>query len=147
MASKTILQLKGFEELLEQIQKAGGSVNSAMEKCTKQAANIMHDELKTQMKAAGVSDSLIERLPPPVVEQYGNLYVGRVGYEKGGPPDPQNLSDGYKAIFLNYGTPRRQKHGKIAARGFLEKARNKARPKIKKQQKETLDNILGELKK
>ena len=49
MASKAILQLKGFDKLLEQIQEAGGSVDRSADSCLRQSAQIMQKELKTQM--------------------------------------------------------------------------------------------------
>ena len=146
MASKAILQLKGFDELFEQIQKAGGSIDKAAESCLRQSANIMETELKAQMQAAGVDSSLVNSMPPPQITIDGNRYSAAVGYKKGN-YDPSNPSDGYKVVFLNYGTPHRTKHGKVAARGFIQAAKKKARPRIKKAQKETLDKILGRVSK
>ncbi len=146
MASKAILQLKGFDELFEQIQKAGGSIDRAAESCLRQSASIMETEMKAQMQAAGVDSDLINAMPPPQITIDGNRYSAAVGYKKGN-YDPSNPSDGYKVVFLNYGTPRRTKHGKVAARGFIQAAKKKARPRIKKAQKETLDKILGRVSK
>lgn len=145
MSSKAILQLKGFDDLLEQIQKAGGSIDKAADSCLRQSAHIMQSELKTQMQAAGVDSDLINRMPPPQITIKNNRYRAAVGYEKGN-FDPRNPSDGHKVVFLNYGTPRRTMHGKVAARGFIQKAKKKARPQIKKAQQETLEQILGGLK-
>lgn len=145
MASKAILQLKGFDNLFEQIQKAGGSIDNAAKMCIQQSAQIMQTELKAQMQAAGVDGDLISSMPQPVIEAEGNRYRAEVGYKKGS-YDPSNPSDGYKVVFLNYGTPRRTMHGKVAARGFIQKAKKKARPQIKKAQQETLDEILRGLK-
>ena len=142
MSSKAILQLKGFDDLLEQIQKAGGSIDRAADSCLRQSAQIMQSELKSQMQAAGVDGDLINSMPPPQITVENNRYSAAVGYEKGD-FDPSNPSDGYKVVFLNYGTPRRTKHGKVAARGFIQKAKKKARPQIKKAQRETLEKILG----
>ena len=146
MASKAVLQLKGFDDLLEQIQKAGGEVDRAADSCLRQSAQILQQELKAQMQAAGVDSDLINAMPPPQITVEGNIYRAAVGYKKGD-YDPQNLSDGYKVVFLNYGTPRRTKHGKVAARGFIQAAKKKASPKIKKAQRTTLEKILGRVKK
>lgn len=146
MGSKAILQLKGFEDLLEQIQKAGGSIDKATDSCLRQSAQIMQAELKAQMQAADVDSELINSMPPPQITVEGNNYRAEVGYKKGD-YDPNNPSDGYKVVFLNYGTPRRTKHGKVAARGFIAKAKKKARPQIKRAQQETLEKILGRVSK
>ena len=144
--ARQILTLKGFAEKLEQIQKAGGSIDQAADSCLRQSAQIMQAEMKAQMQAADVDSDLINAMPPPQIKVDGNRYSAAVGYKKGS-YDPHNLSDGYKVVFLNYGTPRRTMHGKVEARGFIEKAKNKARPQIKKAQQETLDKILGRVSK
>lgn len=146
MASKAILQLKGFDDLLEQIQKAGGNIDRAADSCLRQSAQIMQSELKAHMQAAGVESDLINAMPPPQIEVENNRYRAAVGYKKGA-FDPRNPSDGHKVVFLNYGTPRRTKHGKVAARGFIERAKKKARPQIKRAQQQTLEKILGRVSK
>ena len=138
------LNLNGFDGLLAKIEKAGGTIDGAAKQCVKASADIMHDELKTQMQAANVDGALISRMPPPEIESEGNRHTARVGYKKGA-YDPNNPSDGYKVVFANYGTPRRSKHGQQPAKGFIQKAKKKASPKVKKAQKETLDKILGGL--
>lgn len=144
--AKAILQLKGFDDLLEQIQKAGGSIDRSVDSCLRQSAQIMQKELKSQMQAADVDSDLIDAMPPPTITADGNSYRAEVGYKKGN-YDPRNLSDGHKVVFLNYGTPRRSMHGKVAARGFIDKAKKKARPQIKRAQQATLENILGRVSK
>lgn len=140
------LKLDGFDELFSQIEKTGGTIDHAAKSCITQSAHIMHDELKTQMQAANVDSGLINRMPPPEIENEGNRYTARVGYKKGA-YDENNPSDGYKVIFLNYGTPNRSAHGKIenggkVKLGFIKRAKDKANKKIKKQQEETLKDIL-----
>ncbi len=146
MASKAVLQLKGFDDLLERIQRAGGSIDGAADSCLRQSANIMQSELKAQMQAAGVDSALIGRMPQPQITVKGNRYSAAVGYKKGN-FDPSDPSDGYKVVFLNYGTPHRTMHGKVAARGFIKAARDKARPQMKKAQQATLEKILGRVSK
>lgn len=140
------LKLEGFDELLRKIQKAGGTIDQAADSALRASAHIMQNELKEQMHAAGVDPGLIGRMPPPEIEIKGNRYRAEVGYPKGtfNEKDP---SDAFKVIFLNYGTPRRKLHGNIEARGFIQKAKKKARPQIKKKQQEVLDKILGRLEK
>ena len=146
MASKSMLQLKGFDDLLEQIQKAGGNIDRAAESCLRQSAQIMQQELKQQMQAAGVDSDLVGSMPPPQITIKGNTYSAAVGYKKGS-YDPDDPSDGYKVVFLNYGTPRRTMHGKVKARGFIQAAKKKASPRIKKAQSETREKILGRVSK
>jgi hypothetical protein len=146
VAARLELNLEGFDELLARIEKAGGSINRAAESCLRESAQVMQAELQSQMQAAGVDSGLISRMPPPTIKVKGNAYRAEVGYKKGA-YDPTDPSDGYEVVFINYGTPRRTKHGKIAARGFIQAAKKKARPKIKKAQKETLEGILEKVSK
>ena len=139
------LKLDGFEDLLKQIEEAGGTIDKATESCLKKSADIMHDELITQMQKSNVDSDLISSMPPPEIEVTGNRYIARVGYKKGA-YDPNNPSGGYKIVFLNYGTPNRSKHGKVIARGFIQRAKKKANAPIKRAQKETIEKILESLK-
>lgn len=134
------LQLTGFDELLKKIEDAGGSINGAVDSCMKQSAQIQQKELKAQMRKANVKETLVNRMPPPEIKWNGNACVARVGYPKGD-YDPNKLTDGYKAVFINYGTPR------ISPREFIKKAQNQAKKQIKQSQEETLNKILGRLQK
>lgn len=134
------LNIEGFDELLKKIEQAGGSINGAVDKCMKQSAQFQKKELKTQMQKKKITTSLINRMPDPEIEWNGNTCTARVGYKKGA-YNPKDLSDGYEAIFINYGTPR------ISPRNFIQAAKNKARPQIKKLQEQTLNEILEDLKK
>lgn len=135
------LKLDGFDDMLKQIENAGGTIDGAAKQCLKQSADIMHNELITQMHAANVDSGLVNRMPAPVIESNGNRYTARVGYKKGA-YNPNDPSDGYKVVFANYGTPRRSKHGQQPEKRFIEKAKKKAKPTIKKSQEETLQKIL-----
>lgn len=138
------LKLSGFDDLFEQIKKAGGNVDKAAEQCLQESAQIMQNELKAQMQKSGVDSDLINRMPPPEIQKDGNAMIARVGYKKGA-YNPNDLSDGFKVVFANYGTPKRSKHGKVEAKGFIDKAQRKAKKQIKKKQEETLKKIIGEL--
>jgi hypothetical protein len=140
------LQLQGFDGMLEQIQAAGGDIDRATNSCIRQSAQIMHTELIAAMQSTGADGGLIAQMDAPEITADGNRYSAKVGYKMGS-FDPNNPSAGYKALFYNYGTPRRTKHGKEAARGYIAIAKKKARPKIKKAQKETLEKILERVNK
>lgn len=137
------LKLEGFEELLQDIEAAGRSMDSAVESCIKQSAKTVDTELRAQLSKASQS-GLALRMPQPKVEKEANTVSAFVGFEKG-TYNPNNLSDGYKALFLNYGTPHRSKHGHEKARNFISKAKKKATPKIKREQEATLKKILERL--
>ena len=139
------LKLEGFDELLKEIEKAQGNVQNATVQCMRQSADIMQNTLKAEMQKADVSSDLIEAMPSPEIENDYGLITARVGYKKGA-YDPKNPTDAYKVIFLNYGTPNRSKHGQVKARGFIQKAKRKAKKPIQSQQEKTLKEILKGLK-
>lgn len=145
MSSGIKVTFKGFEEMLENIKAAGGDVNKAVDSAMKQSAQIVKKELKLQMSKAdfkshkGVDKGLISRMPEPSVEWEGNKCSAKVGYEKG-TYNPHDISDAYKAIFLNFGTP------KISPTRYIAKAKKKAMPQVKKEQKKALEKITERLK-
>lgn len=139
------LKLDGFDELIAQIEKAGGTADRAANSALSASAQIMDSELRNQLNAATES-GLAERMPRFRIKHEGGNYRAEVGFEST-PYHPQSPSDYHKAVFLNYGTPDRKKHGKEEARGFITKAKRRARPKIKKAQQEALEKILQRLKK
>lgn len=143
------LKLEGFDDLLKQIEKAGGKIESVTTTCLQKSASIMEMELKEEMQKSNVDKGLINAMPHSEIERDYGLITARVGYRKG-TYDPNNLSDGYKVVFVNYGTPYRKKHGKIEGKtvrmGFIQRAKSKANKKIKEQQSEALQEILKGLK-
>lgn len=161
--ARITLQLKGFDDMMEQIQKAGGDVNQAAESCIRESAKIMHNELTAEAQSSGMDSGLLGRMPQPEITVNGNTYKAKVGFKMGN-YDPDNPSDGFKAAFFNYGTPNRQtkdekqrvsingrwvtlgrSRGAIAEHGYIARAKKSAAPKIKKAQKKTLQEILGRL--
>ena len=145
------LKLEGFDDLLKKIEKAGGDIDRVTKYALRKSADVMQKELEEQMTLTddsrfGTTVTLIKRLPPPQLEIDYGKYTAHVGYKETA-YNPDNPSDYHKAIFLNYGTPYRTKHGVIKARGFVNKAKRRAKPKIKKLQKEALEKILARLKK
>lgn len=147
------LKLEGFDELLKDIEKASGDVDRATESAMRQSAVTMQRELISQMQKSNVDNSLISRMPSFEIEKDNGRITARVGFKKGA-YNPDNLSDGYKVVFANYGTPYRTEHGKIVdvssggkiKLGFINRAKNSAKRKIKKQQEEALNKILARLK-
>lgn len=135
MARKPALSLTGFDDLLARIERAGGTIDQAADACAREAARVQQSHLRAQMQRKKASSSLVSRLPEPEIERDGNVWRVRVGYKKGA-YDPKDLSDGYKAVFLNYGTPR------VKPRKFVEAAKRRARPEIKEAEERALSDML-----
>lgn len=154
-----------FSELLEDIKDAGGDVDKAAKQLADECAKTMHNELVSECNASGVPASVSGEVQHNVTSTAGgNTYLIEAGW-KMGDYNPKNPSAGYKAVFLNYGTPRRavkgskrvhrnvngawvtlkQDRGAVTARGFIDRAKKSARKKIKKTQTEALKQMLKEL--
>lgn len=141
------VQLTGFDEIIKKIEKAGGSVNESVDKCVRKSADVLDTELRNAMikaKADSPKHSLVKNMDKPEISWEGNKCFAKVGYKLGN-YDPNNLTDGFKALFLNYGTPRR-KPSKERAREYIKKAKTKANPIVKKEQQDALNKILEDLK-
>ena len=96
-----------FGPLLEKIQKAGGDVEEATWEAARKGAKVMYDELHAQANADGVPASVTDSIRFQAErDASGNRYACKVGWAIG-EYDPKNPSVAHKAIFLNYGTPRR----------------------------------------
>lgn len=139
-SSKHVLSLKGFEDMLADIERTGKNVDRAAEKALHAGAAEYEKALRAECAAANVPDSITREIETRV-EMKNNRYRVSVGWELG-EYNPAELSQGYKALFLNYGTPHRKAHGKIKARGFIGAAKKKSKKKIKAAQAAALEEIL-----
>lgn len=153
-----------FDGMLEAIKDAGGDMNKAAMRAAEECAKTAHDELVTECNASGVPASITGAIQHSVnVTSGGNRYEIEAGWKKGD-YDPANPSVAYKAIFLNYGTPKgprqvqKKTHvlykgswvttlnrGQIVGRGFIDRAQKSMKKKVKKVQKEALQEMLKEL--
>lgn len=157
------LNLKGFEKMLEEIQDAGGNVEKAAEETLTECAKVVETELRSACDAAGVPSSVSSEIQVTKGKS-GNRFSAKVGWKMGS-YDPKNPSAGYKAVFRNYGTVRRQvkdtgehatvggnwktlgtDRGSVAGTGFIAAAKKSSAPKVRKIQKQKLDEILKGLK-
>lgn len=156
-----------FKGLLEEIQRAGGNVEAAAKQAAEECAKVVEAELKAECSADNIPASVTNEIRREVtVESGGNVYEVKAGWEKG-EYNPKDPSAAYKAIFLNYGTPKprevekrkrirhafggewvtlRKNRGTLRARGFIGRAQKNAEKKVKKVQKDTLAEILKGLK-
>lgn len=145
MSKTSVLQVKGFESLLDKVKTAQGDIVSATTKLANESVDIIYDDLKSSAAAAGVPKSVTDEIKKERAAWQGNICSAGVGWKLGS-FDSNNPSQGYKAIFLNYGTPRRSRHGKIQGRFFITRAKKISKRKVKKAQEETVNKIIGELK-
>lgn len=133
MAKNTMkLDLNGFKELLERIQKAGGNIDTAAEKALVESAKRFMEDLKNGIKKhhrTGLTEASLN--DPTQIEREGNRLTLKVGFDLG--------KGGLPALFLEYGTPR------VKAEPFIQSAIQRNQAKSRKIQKELLSKILKEL--
>ena len=163
MASGIKLDLKGFEKMLEEIQAAGGNVEQAAEATLNECASVVEQELKAACNSAGVPASVSNEIGIYTAKS-GNRFSAKVGWKMGS-YNPKKLSAGFKAVFMNYGTTRRKvkdtgehatvggnwktlgtDRGEVVGTGFIAKAKDASRPKVKRIQKQKLEEITKGLK-
>lgn len=127
------LDIKGLEDMLERIKKAGGKIEQATEKALKESAKPFYDDLQAGIQAHYKTGDTELSLRSTNVEWNGNVASLKVGFDmnRGGLP----------ALILEYGSP------KQPARPFIRPAITRNKPKAKKIQQKVLGDILKELEK
>lgn len=165
---KSTLTLQGFDDFLEKLQEAGKKAEVEGRKCFEECSDNLYDELYSKSQKAGLDSDLLNKISKETVEvDNKNIWRCEVGWKKTKPTAPgKALPDTYKVLFLNYGTPSRrvkeggqriqidgtwvtlkENRGAESGKGFIKKAKLAAATRNKKLQKETLEKIIGELKK
>ena len=148
------LKVKGFDEMLERVQRAGGDVDAAARRCMEQSLQVLERNLKAEAEASGAPTNTVAH----TVESNGNRISGETGW-KLGDYDSSNPSEGYEAMFVEFGTGKHSKRGKgkdrqtaaganrgsTEPRPFMATARKKSAKPIRALQEETLQNIVKEL--
>lgn len=152
--AKIKLQLKGFDDMLAAIQKASGDVDKAARDCAEKSVSVLEEYLIDEAQASGAETTEVFHQ----VTAEGNRISAETGWKLGS-YDSNNPSEGYRAMFTEFGTGKHSARGKgkdreTAAghnRGstqphpFMETARKRAAKPVKAIQQETLQNILKEL--
>lgn len=148
MGAKLKLTLKGFEDMLEEIQSAGGEIKPATERALQSSANLVTAKIRSGAEARNLST---EGIINPTVKWSGNRAMVEVGYELG-EYNSRNPSAGYIALFMEYGTAKRNtksgaNRGKETANPFIRPAVTEGKKEIVKAQKTALQRVLKGLKK
>lgn len=141
--------LKGFEDMLERIEKASGKADEAARKVIKKSAEIVEAELRAECVRQNVPTDIINGITTEIHNGKASASA-EVGWKLGN-YDPKKPTVGYLAIFLNYGTEKRatksgQKRGRIVGKKFMATAKKKASKKVQALQQQMLDDIMKELR-
>jgi len=148
------LQVKGLEEMLDAVRRAGGDIDKAARQCMEQSVRVLESNLIKEAQASGASTSEVFHQ----VTASGNRISGETGWHLGS-YDSNNPSEGYEAMFVEFGTGKHSARGKgkdrqtaagynrgsTEPRPFIDKARKKSAKQIRAIQQETLQSIVKEL--
>lgn len=148
------LQVKGFEDMLARVQKANGDIDKAARECMEKSARILESNLRREAEASGAETSEIVR----TVTSSKLKVNAEVGWKLGS-YDSNNPSQGYKAMFVEFGTGKHSgrsagkdrqtkagaNRGSTEPHPFMHNARKKSKKPIHAVQAETLHNIVKEL--
>lgn len=154
--AKIKLQIGGFDKMLERIQKAGGDIDAAARQCMEESLQVLERNLKKEAEASGAGTSTITH----TVTANGNRISGETGW-KLGEYDSNNPSEGYDAMFREFGTGKHSKRskgkdrqtaaghnrGSTEPRPFMERARTESVKPVRAIQRKTLQKIVKELEK
>lgn len=103
--NKIGLELKGFEELLANLEGLEGDVKGAVEGSLRVASNTVASNLKTAMKGhkrtGRTTKSIVKKAN---VKWEGTTAAAEVGFQ---------FPEGLPSVFLMYGTPRMDKDQKV----------------------------------
>jgi len=166
--TKNVLVFEGFDDWLDLIKEAQGDVPAAIKEAATAGAEAYKDILIEKCNAAGIDSRLTNQIQTKIeMDAGGERVSASVGWHL--PTyDPTNPADGYKIVFANYGTPRRQVftdetmrvqidgqwktlnsshkgRGKEIERGFIAAAKKAAKSKVKAAQKKALNKIIEDL--
>lgn len=138
-----------FKDLLQAIEKAEGNVDIAAKRLTREAMHISFDELTNAVQKAQVPDRIKKKIDKRMEAKSGR-YAYQVGWRMGN-YNPKNPNDSYLAVFLNYGTVRRETkdgkdRGKLEAKNFILKAKKAQKKRIEKLVKDTYDDIINNVR-
>lgn len=148
------LRINGFEDMLAAVQRAQGDADKAARVCMEKSVSILESNLIREAQASGADTTEVFHQ----VTAEGNRVSAETGWRLGG-YDSNNPSEGYRAMFTEFGTGKHSARGKgkdrqteaghnrgsTAPRPFMEKARKKSAKPIRAIQQETLQNIVREL--
>lgn len=130
MKKKEIVLFSGFEEMINKIEKAGGTAEKAAAAAVKEDAEWTRQQLLDFIKKNKETGATEASLIAVNVEAFRGKISCKVGFSID--------NGGLAAIFLNYGTP------KIAPTLFIDKAFNNKK-KHQEIQEKAMQKILSEI--
>lgn len=153
MASKPILQINGFDEMIKKLESTSKAAERIGKKTAQECGEILKSEIVSEASSAGLPAHLVNQIKEDFdAEQASGKFRYLVGWHKEEHKSGEPLTDSEKIIVKNYGTPERvtlsgASRGKMPKLNFLKRAKTKAKPKIKKRIESGFAELNKELEK
>lgn len=126
MYTKVTFELKGFEELLEQVQKAGGNIEEAVTEAIQESGKPVLEDIRKWAKKHKRSGAALEGVDQGPPRNDGGLIYADIGVNSDISPGAWHIA------FVEYGTPT------VKADPGVHEAFRKNKNKIRKIQAEVL---------
>ena len=129
------------KRLLKTLAKYQGDVIAKTEECVEKSARIYESELRS-LASQHLDSDIVSDIT--VSFEKNEFEMGtRIGWTKNEEFNPDHVTNVYKAIFANYGTPKRftkagAERGSIDSTGFLKQAKENVKDTIHKLQKDII---------
>lgn len=92
-------ELKGIEEYLEQIKKAGGNIDETVSKAIEESAKPVYEDIRTWAERHKMTGETLEGIDISEVQQDGDKFFIEVGV------NTEKSKNAWHAVFVEYGTP------------------------------------------
>lgn len=142
MATKLRLTTKGFSQFGEALKVAEEKAVKVVTDAMLKAANDFTNEIRAGAQARALPQESLDAIMEPVVKNEHNVISCTAGFKLG--DYGEGDGGGYIALYTEYGTPHRQKHGRQQPDPFIAPARDKAAKAYKKEVTAGLNKILEE---
>lgn len=148
------LKLKGFDDMLDAVKRAGGDIDNAARVCMEKSVSVLEEYLIDEAQESGAETTEIFHQ----VQSSGNRVSAETGWHLGN-YDSNNPSEGFRAMFIEFGTGKHSarskgkdrqtaagyNRGSTEPHPFMEQARKRAVKPVRTIQQETLQSIVKEL--
>lgn len=149
------LDFDEFEKLIRAVAETEENADKWAKKYAYSLANDAVSNFYEKAKEKGVHDDITKELGAKVTGSHGTYHVAS-GFELG-TYNPKNLSQGYKAVFLNYGAARGGEEaretlkglnrGTLPKLGFIDAANKQTKKDAEELKKIIYNEMMKELKK
>ena len=142
MATKLRLTTKGFSQFEQALKVAEDRAVKVVTDAMQKAARDFTQEIRAGAAARDLPQESLDAIMEPVVKNEHNVISCTAGFKLG--EYGEGDGGGYIALYKEYGTPHRDKYGRLQPDPFIAPARDKAAKAYKKEVTAGLNKVLEE---